>query len=915
MTRRQRPEPRPVTAPTGRRAKGLPAIPSPTPPLTPDVIVRRRLLAVLREGLRGPLTLVTAPAGYGKTVLVRSWAADEDASSAVVSTTLDDDDPSPVDLWASLIEGLRCAGVDVCDVHVSGSTAALDRPMIGRLAQRIAAHGGPVVWVLDCGEFTLPPALGDALHRLMTRSAGGLRLVLLTRTDPPLPLNRYSLNGALTEIRAAELSFTASEASTLMQRAGLQLEPADVDTLRVRTRGWPAGLRFAAMSLAGRGDTREAIREFRGDTQNVAGYLMTEVLAKQPPAIRNFLLRTCLVDELEPGVVEALTGQPSDVRALEFMAHGNTFVEPVLGRPGHFRYQPLFREFLRSQLSFEDPDLAAVLHLEAANWLAQSGQPLAAIRHAVMGQAWSRAAGHFVEGLCYAGLLTGRHRRLLETLFAGLPADIGGVEVALTRAALALAALDTRRATPELDAARAQLDEDHSLGSRGCATAMAVLEAVAASLGTEAIAALEAAVVAERALELIPAQHQVAHSELVAVASGCKGRALLEIGDLAAAAASLGEGIKAAQDPHLAGLLSELTGLAALVEAMAGHLQRASSMANGLLPPTEGLGADVASVPLAASLALAWARLDEYDLPAAQRILSSRTRMAPSLDATVLLKVEALLHARLWAAREEFDLARAELRAAMPSKDIGSVTTWLDHQLVASQAALCLAQAAPEDATAMIQSVGQCDHLECARVLQQALSDSGGTRSATALQPLSPASIARQPLAVQVNTWLLQAEQSIQEGDSTSGEVCLETALRLAAPEHLRRPFLEIPDTILPLLGHSGLTASHRWLETTPSTAAEQAVRGVGVQGQPGATGGLQAAAPIVNPLTKKEREVLGYLAELLTTDEIAKTMFVSVNTVRSHVRSILRKLSVARRNEAVRRAWELNLLPPRDAA
>lgn len=913
MTRRQHPEPRPVTAPTGRRAKGLPASPSPIPPLTPDVILRRRLLAVLREGLRGPLTLVAAPAGYGKTVLVRSWAADEDPSSTVVSTTLDDDDPSPVDFWASLIEGLRCAGVNVRDVHVSGSTAALDRPMMGRLAQCIAAHGGPVVWVLDCGEFTLPPVLGDALHRLMTRSAGGLRLVLLTRTDPPLPLHRYGLNGALTEIRAAELSFTASEASTLMQRAGLQLEPADVDTLRVRTRGWPAGLRFAAMSLAGRADTREAIREFRGDTQNVAGYLMTEVLAKQPPAIRNFLLRTCLVDELEPGVVEALTGQPSDVRALEFMARGNTFVEPVLGRPGHFRYQPLFREFLRSQLSFEDPELAAVLHLEAATWLAQSGQPLAAIRHAVMGQAWSRAAGHFVEGLCYAGLLTGRHRRVLETLFAGLPADIGGVEGALTRAALALAALDTRRATRELDAARAQLDEDHSLGSRGCATAMAVLEAVAASLGTEATAALEAAVVAERALELMPAQHQVAHSELVAVAAGCKGRALLEIGDLAAAAASLDEGIKAAQDPHLAGLLAELTGLAALVEAMGGHLQRASGMANGLLPPTEG--ADVASVPFAASLALAWARLDEYDLPAAQRVLSSRTRMAPSLDATVLLKVEALLHARLWAAREEFDLARAELRAAMPSQDMGSVTTWLDHQLVANQAALCLAQAAPEDATAMIQSVGECEHLECARLLQQALSDSGRTRSATTLQRPSPASIARQPLAVQVNTWLLQAEQSIQEGDSTSGEVCLETALRLAAPERLRRPFLEVPDTILPLLGHSGLTAAHRWLETTPSTAAEEAVRGVGTQGQQGGTGGLQAAAPIVNPLTKKEREVLGYLAELLTTDEIAKTMFVSVNTVRSHVRSILRKLSVARRNEAVRRAWELNLLPPRDAA
>ena len=910
MTRRQRPEPEPIPAPTRPRAKGLPADTPPMPPLTSDVIIRRRLLALLREGLRGPLTLVTAPAGYGKTVLVRSWAVDEDASSAVVYTTLDDDDPSPVDFWASFLEGLHGAGVDVRDVHVSGSTASVDRSMIGQLAQRMATHGAPVVWVLDCGEGTLPPALGGALHRLMTRSAGGLRLVLLTRTDPPLPLNRYMLNGALTEIRAADLSFTASEASTLMQRAGLHLDPADVDTLRVRTRGWPAGLRFAAMSLAGRADTREAIREFRGDTQNVAGYLMTEVLAKQPPAMRDFLLRTCLADELEPGIVEALTGQSSDARALEFVSHGNTFVEPVLGRPGHYRYQPLFREFLRSQLSFEDPELASVLHLEAADWLAQSGQPLAAIRHDAMGQAWSIAARHFVEGVCYADLLTGRHRGLLEALFVGLPADIGGVEGALTRAALALAALDTRRATTALETARAQLDEDRSLGSRGCATAMAVLEAVAASLGTDSSAALEAAVVAERALELMPAQDEVAHSELVAVAAGCKGRALLELGDLGAAAASLDEGIRAAQDPHLAGPLSELTGLAALVEAMAGHLLRASGMAGGLLPPTEGAGVDVASVPPAASLALAWVRLDEYDLSAAQRILSSRARMAPSLDATVLLKVEALLHARLWAAREEFDLASAELRAAMPSKDLSAVTTWLDHLLVANQAALSLAQAAPEDAIAIIQGAGACEHVECARLLQQALSDSGQT--ASTLRRPSPASIARQPLAVQVNTWLMQAEHSIQAGDPTTGEACLETALRLAAPERLRRPFLEVPDTILPLLGHSDLAASHRWLEATPSTAGENVPA---VQGKPGGTGSLPAAAPIVNPLTKKEREVLGYLAELLTTDEIASAMFVSVNTVRSHVRSILRKLSVARRNEAVRRAWELNLLPPRDAA
>jgi LuxR family maltose regulon positive regulatory protein len=172
--------------------------------------------------------------------------------------------------------------------------------------------------------------------------------------------------------------------------------------------------------------------------------------------------------------------------------------------------------------------------------------------------------------------------------------------------------------------------------------------------------------------------------------------------------------------------------------------------------------------------------------------------------------------------------------------------------------------------------------------------------------------MARQPLAVRVNALLLQAEQSIQDGDDAFGELGLQTALQVAAPEHLRRPFIEAPESIQSLLARSGLAGSHRWLQVTSQDTAAPASGG---QRQVHAHVGLPGPAPIVNPLTKKEQEVLGYLAELLTTDEIATTMFVSVNTVRSHVRSILRKLGVARRNEAVRRAWELELLPPRDAA
>lgn len=913
MTRTRRPQPEPETAPTdspaGHRVASAPHL----PPLTAEVIVRRRLLAVLREGLHSPLTLVAAPAGYGKTVLVASWLVQEAAPGTVVCTTLDDDAVLPVGFWAALLEGLQSARVDVSGVLAAGSTTAVDRPMLARLAQRIAAHGDPVVWVLDCGEYALPPGLADGLHRLMTRCAGGLRVILLTRTDPPLPLHRYALDGALTEIRAADLSFTATEASTLMQRAGLNLAPPDVDWLRVRTRGWPAGLRFAAMSLAGRADTQEAIREFRGDTQSVAGYLMTEVLAKQPPAMREFLLRTCLADELEPGIVEALTGQPSDPRALEFVARGNSFVEPLPGQPGHYRYQPLFREFLRSQLSFENPALASRLHREAADWLAQNGRALAAIRHAVSAQAWPMAARYFVEGLSYAALLTGRQRRLLEAMLAGLPVDTAGVEAALTRAAFALAERDSRRAALELEAARALLDGATRPGSRGGAQAFAILHAVAASLGTDLQAALDAAIVAEHALQLVPAHNDVAYSELVAIVAGCKARVLVQLGDFAGAQAALDEGGAVAQDPRLGEALAGLRGMSALVEAMAGHLQRAVEVASPLMAATDGDSGGVASTSRAATLALAWVRVDEYDLRAAEHLISSLEGTAPSLDAEVLQRVEALLRARLLAAREEYDLAGAELRAVSTPSATRSVSGWLDRSLVASQAALLVAQGQPEAAITMMQSTVGCEHMDCGQVLQHALLASG--RHAPAMAHPSTSSIARQPLAIRVTHWLVEAEQSIQAGDLASGEASLETALQLAAPEHLRRPFLENPYGVRELLERSGLLAVHRWLQPTVPAAGEDAARGSHGARRLREDHGRPGQQVIVNPLTRKEHEVLGYLADLLTTEEIAQAMFVSVNTVRSHVRSILRKLSVARRNEAVRRAWELGLLPPRDAA
>ncbi len=182
--------------------------------------------------------------------------------------------------------------------------------------------------------------------------------------------------------------------------------------------------------------------------------------------------------------------------------------------------------------------------------------------------------------------------------------------------------------------------------------------------------------------------------------------------------------------------------------------------------------------------------------------------------------------------------------------------------------------------------------------------------------PTAPTPGEASPLAVQVRSWLTRAGRSLVEEDLADGEVCVERALHLAAREHLRRPFHEAPEEVRRLFERGSLRARSRWLDTTGSAPGDDTGRsGPGEPAGHVDHGGRRQVDPVLNPLTPKEREVLGYLAELLTTEEVAATMFVSVNTVRSHVRSILRKLGVTKRNDAVRRAWDLGLLPPRTAA
>ena len=835
-------------------------------------VARQRLLDLVSQGVRRPLTLVCAPAGFGKTMLLLSWEA--------LGTW-----PGPV----------RHLAVDAADEQ---SAASLQSALDGLHRRGAALAADPaLVLVVDCGDLNLTPELGDSLDRIIRDDAARIRIVLLTRTDPPLPLYSYRLAETLTEIRAADLAFTAEETARLMRQENLDLAPAEVAELWARTDGWPAGLAFAAMNLAGTADTAQTIRGFRGDVGNVSEFLMTEVLQAQPPMQRDFLLRTCIVDKLWPALAEALTGRVCDRRSLEFMSHGNAFIQPVPGTDDCYSYQSLFREFLRAQLMFEQPALVPELHRTAAGWFAQNGPRLTAVRHAITAGDWGEASRYLVEDLDFAKLLVGRRRELLTGLVADLPDDLDGAGAAVVRAARALAEFDVDLCAAELGKARSSLDQDVPHRTHFDDLAITVLQAICTSLEADVNPALDATLAAEAAVTAASAGSSALHPEVKILVAGCKGRALLQRGDLRGASEAFAEAIAIADDAGLHEALADVLGMAALVEAVWGHLRRAGELAQQATTLAESEGH--LDEPQSAIVAQAWVSADQADVTSARDLVHRARNAEPTFDARVLAVFEALVRARVLRSEGDAELAQAELTAAADSYGAG-IDDWLGQLLVVDEAKILVAQHLPHEAIAVIEESPGRAQVESILVLRRAATETGEQG------PPLPSQLRQRAtsLATQVDRWLVQAAESIRAGDSGRSGLQVEHALRLAAPEHLRRPFSDAPPRLRKLLQPTGeLMRRHAWLRTPAPEhdgAADQASRRT------------RYDLVVTVTLSSKEHEVLEYLAELLTTEEIANTMHVSVNTVRSHVRSILRKLSASRRNEAVRRAWELGLLPQR---
>jgi len=859
-----------------------------------SVIERPRLYEALSRGARGPLTLVSSPAGTGKTTLIRSWVDVGGAPGHLAWVTLDDADARPGVFWTYVHAALGRSGVEALPVERSARRGRVSRTFLGELAGCLSRHPQPVTLVLDNAESLVDHAVWTDLAFLITHAGPALRTVVSTRVDPPMPTQRYRIDADLVELRFADLAFTSSEAGALIEQHGVSLSPHSVDALTRRTGGWAAALRLVGQSLECHSYSEMFTDGLTGGQDAIAAYFAEEVLDKQPAAVRDLLLRSSVAERLWPDLVDTLTGEVNSSLALSALAHASMFREPFAEADHSFSFHPMFHDLLAARLRHELPREVPRLRRRAARWFAQTGRTGEAVHQwAIVGD-WQRASSVVVEQIAVARLL-GESPDGLARHFDRMPADLPGRAPAIVAAAMALHRHDLDGAEKHLARADELLDEGPP--SLGDVTRLqhAVLTLVHARIIGDVERGLAVAQDAASLLAKVTTTGRDVPGELVALVHDAEGALRLIDGDLDAAGESLAAAMAAAAGEATAIWVRAASALA-LVDARRGQLGRAARLAGAVVAKADRDPSPTARGPAAALVALAWVALCRYDLGAAARHCAEVRKLPPGVDDASWVAVRAVVEARLRLARGGSAEAVSALRT---TRSVFAA----DELVVTEQARVSLLSGHPDATVDALEPMRDKAAAEALVLLGRArLARGEVTRAAE----LAAAALRdpRLPLVAGIEARLLECACALRRRQPQRARAALDRALCLAEPELLRQPFIEADAPVRDLLrSEADRLAAHGWLGVTRSSG-----RTSKPSSAPTAHAGAGAVV-VVERLSVKEHEVLGHLAELLTTEEIAEQMFVSVNTVKSHVRSVLRKLSATRRNEAIRRARQLGII------
>ncbi len=852
------------------------------PGLPKGYVARQRLVDLVMKGVAGRITLVSAHAGTGKSVLLASWALGRDN---VAWLTLDRDDNWSPQLWLGVELALERIGV------LSGDSRVED-PVV-RIAERLGEREKPVVLVLDDVQELESPIVLRELENLLSHAPSSIRFVVSTRADPPLGLHRLRLNGDLTEIRAADLAFTRDESAELLREAALASD--QIDVLHRRTEGWAAGLRLAAISLERETDPGPFIDRFAGDERAVADYLLREILERQSDRRREFLLRTCVADSLTDDLAQLLSGHPGAGRILAELESENFLVSGHDERGGVYRYHALLRDFLRAEVGRVRPSDLATLHKRCARWHWAHGDPLTAFRHAIAGEDWDLADELTADA--WHVVVFGATPRIREALL-GVPESALESHPGLAMRVGSVHILNGERPEAErLFRVGEQLLEDIPAERREPLEALNLTFALTLARldgDYERVAAIAADLaaappggrfaVAERAR----AQKAIALTNL--------GTFAVAVGDLADAELFLQEALGLATEVPLDHIVLNCLSQLSLLECSRGRLRRAAEVAGEAvefavrrdwLDMMQGIGAH---------LALGWAYYQWDDLVTASAYLARAESVSRKWGDRTGKVGAALLQALVLSAEGTEGAAKGLrlLRAVRSDLRDWTPPVYLSSLLATTESRVLAARGDFDDALGSLDGSDE-DALVRARLLLAR----GAPAEALAELEAGADRLGGDGVPARVEAGVLEAVARHTLNDAVGADAAFRKALTIAAPNSYRRAFVDggaaVRTLLVDQIRHG---TDQRALVAELIAALDRRASSVDF-----------TKPQLLEPLSERERAVLRYLPTMMSNAEIASELFLSVNTVKTHLKSIYRKLGTTRRRDAVERARRLDLL------
>ncbi|MDX6258558.1 MAG: hypothetical protein QOH84_246 [Kribbellaceae bacterium] len=864
-------------------------------------VVSRERLGERLAGATG-LTLVSAPAGFGKTTLLTEWLAADEREAAWLS--LDERDNDPASYWSYVIAALKTVAPDVGATSVSllQSSQPPMEAVLSALLNDLSAVGYDVVLVLDDYHVIEAREIHDGMTFLVEHLPPQLQLVIASRADPALPLARMRARGELVEIRSAELRFTADEVAAYLNGVmGLALTAHDVAVLEGRTEGWIAALQLAALSMQGRDDVSGFIAGFAGDDRYIVDYLAEEVLQRQPEQVQNFLLQTSILDRLCGPLCDAVTGQVGGKDRLAAIERGNLFLFPLDDQRRWYRYHQLFAGVLRAHLLDEQPEIVAGLHQRAGAWYEENGERAEAIRHSLAAKDFERAAA-LVE-LAIPALRRTRQESVVRAWLQALPD-----EVIRVRPVLSVTYAGALLVHNELDGVERRLQDaqrwleptdemivvDHDEYGR-------LAEAIETYRAAQSLARGDLPAAVSHARQALTIAAEDSHLWRSASA-GLLGLAYWSTGDLEAAHeawTACTTGLQAAG--YTADALGCAIALADIRSAQGrpGDAMRTFEQALLLKP---GQGEPVLRGTADMYVGLAELHRERNDLQAATQYLAKAQAVGDRASLPQYSYRRRVAMARIRAAEGDFAAALQLLDEAesvyvsdyFPNvRPIPAVRArvWI----AAGELDKALAWAAGQELTVddELSYLREYEHLTLARVLA-----AQGAAAGPFLDRLLQAAQDGNRNGSAIEILVLRASQAHgRPGDSHSALADLQRALTLSEPDRHVRIFADEGQPVISLLqtlAKQGEPQAKRVLEAIARTGRVA----------PGKT----VKQGLIEPLSAREFDVLRLLGTDLDGPGIARELIVSLNTVRTHTKHIYAKLGVTNRRAAVRRAGELEL-------